>query len=376
MTGAPAPVVVLVGPGLDGVEQVAASVRRHGVRSAWVGYPYGLRRVARARLFTDVATSATDVPTLADALHRIGPDRVVDVICSELVVGDAHRAAVLAGVPEAVVAELARRLRWVDKVEVSRAAGAAGVAVPPIALATEVSPEVAAARLGLPLVVKARVGMAGQGVRIVPGADAARRAVAELGGERETYYEKLIRGTDHSWVAAYRSDGTLVQDGSYVAERTTADTTGPPDRVRPVDRPGQRAAGAALLRVMGGRGLVNMDFVVDEAGRDWLLDVNPRPWHSTVAFRALGVDFVAAYLQTLDLLPARPPDRWPVGGRLEVYPFVAAHALARRPLPALRDLVLQSRAYLPWTGPGYVAASWLRAAGTAGAALLPRRPHP
>ena len=357
--------VVFVGPGLDCMEHVAATLGERGVATAWIGYPYSWPVRLRVRLFTDAVRSATSPRELADAIASLGAHRVVDVISSETTMAATAEAVRMlqreGTLADEVAADVTTRAEWVDKLVAVERLNAAGVLVSEQLRAEEVSAAEAVAKLGLPLVVKGRNGFAGSTVRVVKSEAAARRAAEKFAKDGGAYYERMVPGVEHAWVCSYGPDGKVQQEGAYRSFKAPDDPNGPPLFNRPVDLPALSDSGRRTVAELGGRGLLNLDFIVDDAGRAWLLDVNLRPWNSTVALRAAGVDFVAGYLYALGLGPApQEPLKLPVGGEVRVFPREAAEGVLRKPVSGSRALATQARQWLPWTSPGYIAAAVLR----------------
>lgn len=367
------PLLVLVGRGLDGMEQVAASVRRRGVETAWIGMPYGPHLRARARLFCDHVATATTPAEVAAALRRWGPERVVDVMCTEAVVDRVAEGARMlagrpgAGLPAAVLEDLDRRRRLTDKYAMRTMLAAAGVRVPAAYDAAEVPADRAAAELGLPLMVKGARGQSGLAVRLAGTVEEAQRAAEELRGEDGVYYEQRIEGVE-SGAGLAVAGGRILQRCAFRSRKSDQAPLAFPVAVTPQDRPDVLAVAAQVAAAVGLRGLLNLDVITDAEGRIWVLDVNMRPWHTTVAVRAAGVDFVAGYLHALGVGPApAPPTTMPAGPDVAGFPREGAELTLREPREGPRLLVRQARQYRHWTGPGYLAAAVFRVGMTIGA---------
>lgn len=369
----PAPLLVFLGPGLDGIEQTAASARRRGVETLWVGMPYSARLRARARLFCDGVASVDSHDELVALLCSLELDRVVDLMCSEPVIARVRLAAeevADAGLPPDVLADVRRRHALADKLKTRAVLAAHGVAVPPGLDAATASAAEAAGRLGLPLVVKGVLGSSGATVRITDDVDEAQRIAEVLLRREGCYFERLVPGQESAYVASYAPGGAVLQEGSYTSVKSAKDPTGFPGRVVTENRPDLLEVGRRLVDAVGGRGLMNADMITDAHGRVWVLDVNPRPWHTTVALRHTGTDFVGGYLHALGVGP-RPPEpvRLPGGQTVDGFPREAAELIRRRPGEGVRMLGRQSRTFRDWTGPGYVVASTFRVGMTIGARL-------
>jgi hypothetical protein len=349
--------VVFVGPLLACFEQLASAARRRGVRTVWIGYPYSRLRRVRARMFVNRVSSAYDVDSLAAELRRVGATSISDIQASEYVLAHTVAAAARAGVRPELQAELERRLHLGDKLVMSHALTGAGVRVPRALDASVMTPEQAAAELGLPLVVKGRLANGGVTVHIVdsvPEVARAREDVAEFGG---AMYEEFVIGRTISYVASYGCGGQVLHDGVYLTSRVGHDEVAPPDHVTTLDRPTHRATGRMVLALIGGSGLVNMNMIEDDEGHGWVHDINMRPWGTVVALRGAGVDFADYYVRIHSgHLTGGCGGILRAGEEIDVFPS-AVLGTATRSLPSA--LVLWARLlprYLRWTGLGYVLA--------------------
>lgn len=355
--------VVFVGPLLACFEQLAACIRREGVRTVWIGYPYGHVRRLRSRLFIDHVATAYDVQSLAAALLRIGPESISDIQASEHVLVDTAAAARLAGVRRELLGELDRRVRLGDKLVMSRALEAAGVRVPCALGATETTPDQAVAALGLPLVVKGRLANGGVTVHIAQTLDAVRHAAAVVAPFGGAMYEQFVAGRTVSYVASYDGEGRVLHEGAYLSSRVGHADVAPPDRVVTLHRPAHQATGRAVLALIGGSGLVNMNMIEDDEGHGWVHDVNLRPWGTVVALRRAGVDFTTDYLHIHGGRRGDDSRALRVGQTVDVFPSAV---LGLATLDLRRAAALYARLvprYLRWTGPGYVLAETIRSVG-------------
>jgi biotin carboxylase len=364
---------VFVGPGLTSFEQLAAGAGRRGVATAWVGYPYPWLRRVRAHAFVPRVASASDVQGLTTQLRRLGSHRIVDIQASEYVLTDVVAAARAAGVTDALLAELERRLRLSDKLVMSRRLAQRGVLVPPALDAIAHPAQEAVERLGTPLVVKGRVGNGGSSVRIVGSAAEAAAAALEVGVQGGAFYEQYVEGETVSYSASYLADGRVLHDAVYVTERISARRTGPPDRIRTVAEPAVAAAGRRVVGALGGAGLVNVNLITDAAGRAWVHDVNLRPWGTLLALREAGVDFAADYLHVLGLA-GRDPDAAEVvvGRTCDVFPSAALAVAEAHPVTGFTFFAGQLPRYAAWAGLGYVVAELARTAAVVGRDRLRR----
>jgi hypothetical protein len=356
--------VVFVGPLLACFEQLAATIGRRGVRTVWVGYPYGATRRIRARLFVDEVHNAQDVDGLAQVLRRLGAAQITDIHASEHVLVDTVAAAEAAGVGDRLLEELRRRLRYGDKLVASRALAAAGIRVPRALDGARITPDQAALMLGLPLVVKGRMSNGGASVciarSVAEAAGAAERA-EDLGG---VMYEEHIVGRTTSYAASYAAGGLVHHDGVYRTDRIGHDDIAPPDQVHTIVNPEHLATGRAVLAAIGGSGLLNLNLIEDDSGQGWVHDLNLRPWGTVIALREAGVDFADDYLRIhRGLEPLRAGAGMEPGVGVHIFPSAVLGAATRSVPDALRLYLRLAPRYLRWTSPGYLVAETVRSAG-------------
>jgi formate-dependent phosphoribosylglycinamide formyltransferase (GAR transformylase) len=360
------PLIVFVGPGLTSFEQLAAIAQKRGVSTAWIGYPYSWLRRIRSKAFVARVASAEHAEDLADEIEGMESSRIVDVQASEYVLADAVWAARRAGVAAPVLKDLERRLLLSDKLTMSHWLETNRVRVPAALDANLHEAGEAARVLGLPMVVKGRMGNGGSSVRIVesPGeADDAVRTVSTNGG---AMYEQFVDGETVSYSASYSSEGRILHDAVYRTERIGRKRIGPPDRVVTLPGGEVETVGRRIVHAVGGAGLVNVNLIKDASGRLWVHDVNLRPWGTFLALRHAGVDFATDYLHVLGLAGFRPePSEVAIGRACDVFPDAALAMGQKRALVGLARLLHDVPAYLSWTGFGYVSAEIARASAVA-----------
>ncbi len=208
--------------------------------------------------------------------------------------------------------------------------------------------------LGLPVVHRVRTGSGGEGVVIVTSRDQLEQLLARGRHTGSTFVEQFIDGR-HLRFAGVTMEG---REGLFVTYETLARKghMGPASELRCVDDPPMEAAGRDTVAALGIRGPVNINFIRDADGVDWIHDVNPRLWGSVVSFRAVGFDFLAAYIAYL-----RGSRRFDgPSGLLSTQTILAFPAAFQIPLEGASPLADQCRfvrgawPYLRWAGPRYV----------------------
>lgn len=142
--------------------------------------------------------------------------------------------------------------------------------------------------LGLPLVVKIDGTSGGRGVRICKTREEASAAVAKflrpgvagwLSGRRppkdgDVVLQQYIRGRPANRAVACR-DGKVLA-GMSVEVVVTSHSTGPATVVRLAHHAEMDQMAATMAHHLGLSGLCGFDFMIDEAGSPWLIEVNAR----------------------------------------------------------------------------------------------------
>lgn len=175
----------------------------------------------------------------------------------------------------------------------------------------------AAGRFGYPVVLKRSHGAGGTGVRICPDRAALldaftpfdKRAPALrtlrrrwLGRDwfpvRSTItVQQHIAGTPAMTCASALSGRTLAVL-SGVALRTVH-ATGPASVTRLTPHAGMASSSAAMIEAFGASGILSFDFILDQNGREYLLECNPRPTTMLHLGHLVDVDLASALLDGL-----------------------------------------------------------------------------
>ncbi|HEY2865145.1 MAG TPA: ATP-grasp domain-containing protein [Casimicrobiaceae bacterium] len=205
----------------------------------------------------------------------------------------------------------------IDKILLPPAAEALGIRVPRYALADGVEEAIAfAATLGYPLVLKRRFGFAGEGVAIVTDADhlvrEARQLLSpdqlDLGQRhpRQLLAQAFIRGAYHSQAAATWR-GSVLASFAWVRQISTLACKGQTSVLRFVHSPETGVATATLCAAFGLSGFCNAQFVLDENGDAYLLEINRRIVTHMHTGERVGADLAVAMARQLRGLPPEPP---------------------------------------------------------------------
>ncbi len=204
----------------------------------------------------------------------------------------------------------------IDKILLPPAAEALGIRMPPYALADGIDEAIAcAASLGYPLVLKRRFGFAGEGVAVATDADDLVRQgqsllspdQLDLGQRhpRQLLVQSFIRGPYHSQaIAAWQ--GKPLARFAWEREVATLPYKGQTSVLRFVRSPETAAYTEALCEAFGISGFCNVQFVLDEDGRAYLLELNRRIVTHMHMGERVGADLAAAIARQLRGLPPAP----------------------------------------------------------------------
>jgi carbamoylphosphate synthase large subunit len=178
-----------------------------------------------------------------------------------------------------------------DKGRMARFLAARGVAIPPqMPVASTADLVDAIDALGMPMVMKGVRGRGGAATHIVSTIGEAEAALARV----------RRRGTDCLAQAFVRGRtvlaGGLFRDGQairlYAGEklRQHPRRTGPATVIQSVGDGQLLKITRHIMAMLRWTGLASADFVRDDQGRYWFLELNPRPWGSIIAAAAAEAD--------------------------------------------------------------------------------------
>lgn len=336
----PATVIFADDAGWHSFDQVAATLRRRGLRTVRVtlrsqpgplevGHEPPFRWLAN-HLFYDetIVLSEAEGP---ERLERVlAEEPVADVIVTEPLL-------LALGLSSPLARKLtARSLAFremdpdilLDKFAVNTRLAAAGVGIPQQARVAGLSPARAAKLLGLPLVLKNPIGAAGDGVRIAATAEAATRAIQELGGSSAPlFYQQHVEGAVLLYGAVVGPEGPMLEHGFRVEEAQYP--LGPSAVVSIDDSADLLAAGRRAAELFGCHGFVSFGFLRSADGQLLHIDANWRVWGMMFSPARLGVDFTAPYIALVTKRPWRSPrPRALPAAQLPVLPFALYAAAA------------------------------------------------
>jgi hypothetical protein len=338
--------------------QLAAALRRRGFRTIHVttARPLWINRLL-SRLAYDRSMFLTE-EALSALPGRLAGEDVRDVQHTEYVLE--RLAAGASALPGGVGEAVAHRAALLDKFALGLLCEQRGVPVPAKLEAAGRTPEQAVAALGLPLVVKTKVGASGLGVRIAATEAEVREALSALGPVENVFYERFVPGEYVDYSAVAGPDGPIQEVGT----RTVAATgTAPPSSVQTVDDPGLLEVGRQAVRALGLTGFIHIDTVRDAQGRYWVMDVNLRAWGSMSSLRQAGIDFTEGYLAMLGLSDRAPACAiGPAGVTVTTFTGVVDAQISRGSIVGtLAAWTRHAPAYVRRLGLRYGAASLLSA---------------
>ncbi|MCA0331913.1 MAG: hypothetical protein LCI03_18725 [Actinobacteria bacterium] len=237
----------------------------------------------------------------------------------------------------------------------------------------------------IPVVVKARLGFGGNGVRIVRAAadlPAAYAAVdaADLG---RPFVQQLLHPAVHTGGVALAGE-TLVCT-AYDGLPSADDPTGPTRVVVAREDDQAVAISRRFLSAVGYTGFFCFDFVRDDDGALYVIDVNSRVFGSWAALQELGFDLLSAYLYVIGAAPRPVQSRGRYGVAAATLRYPCPDTSSRAAVRAWRreslDVVRRRRALLGrrWAAAMRVrteigAVRALRAAGREPGAASPQSP--
>jgi hypothetical protein len=344
--------------------EMAVLARQKGCRAVRFTTDRSHGSVWPSRLVFDKTVTVTDWDELTDLGPYLAGGQLLDVLCPERMLKIADRLVKSsAGAAPQLVEMMEARVRFSDKWAASKALKDDDVPVPPALRADEVSPAEAIATLGLPLLVKHKVGAAGDGVVVARSEEELLGLMAKRSAS-QVYYEKLIEGTQLGLGAVFTPAG-IVQWAVYSRYRARPEVLGPATAVVTMSDASGRKLADKVAPVIGGAGIFELEFIRDAAGQDWVIDVNVRPWGSMASFLAAGLDFSEGYLFALGAQASSPVEVTPIAN---VQAWVLSPPFPRpgeRWGQALARYLRDSRSRVKRFGLGYfIAETWIRAPAT------------
>jgi hypothetical protein len=351
--------------GWDSFDQMAAALRRRGVRTVRVTTvpPASLKQLLREphlrwladRLFYDERINLRAPEGLARLQDLLGRGEALDVVANEpalLQLGLETPLAKALTVRSLAFHGTAPEI-LLDKFTVSEALARNGMETPRQLLARDASPAEAGQQLGLPLFIKHPIGASGERVRTARALGEIAQHLDTLGGETAPlFYQEQVAGNVVIYGAVVGADGVVIEHGFRLGQPRS----GPAAEAVLHDRPDLLAAGRKAIELFGPRGFVSFVFIEQADGRLVYLDANIRPWGSIAAPLSLGVNYAEAYAA---VVRGTTPRRTPAQSQLATAPLpifpqrVFAPAKAGRLREAMTGLTALFRTCLGPLGLGY-----------------------
>jgi acyl-CoA carboxylase subunit alpha len=219
-----------------------------------------------------------------------------------------------------------------SKIKAKRIAEGAGVPVlPTIEVDRDHLPAREVEHLGLPLLVKASAGGGGRGMRLVERPEdlgnaiaAARREATSAFGDGTVFLERYVRGPRHveiqifgdthgRVISLHERECSIQRRHQKIVEESPSPAVGPDLRHR------MSEAAIALAAAIGYVGAGTVEFILDDGGRFFFLEVNTRLQveHPVTEF-VTGLDLVRLQLEVAQ------------GGHLPDPPLMCGHAIEVR----------------------------------------------
>ena len=202
----------------------------------------------------------------------------------------------------------AAMLAMADKSRARQRMAAAGVPVLPGYDSEDQQPETlraAALRTGFPLMIKASAGGGGRGMRLVPDASALDTALASAASEAQAAFgdarlliERALLSTRHVEIQVFAdTQGHVIhlgeRDCSVQRRHQKVIEEAPSPAVSPALRRRMGEVAVAVAREVGYVGAGTVEFLLDDAGSFWFMEMNTRLQVEHPVTEALvGVDLV------------------------------------------------------------------------------------
>jgi hypothetical protein len=276
--------------------QLAVLLRRAGFRTIRVTTQRSVLSDLRLRRFAFDRSLHLDPKDFADLAARLSDEHIVDVQCTEELASRAYQS-----LGPSVLSDVgigwSDRLRLVDKLALAKEIEGAGLLHPRNITGYAQASEVEAA-LGLPVVLKPRVGSSGGGVEILETRDALVRAAGDVSDPSSVFYERFVVGESVSYCAVI-GPGGVERDMTYATVTRSGSPVSPSSHINCASDPRLIEVGRQLASGLGTRGLLHLDAIRDIGGLYWIHDLNLRVWGAFLAPRRAGLGLSAAYVRWL-----------------------------------------------------------------------------
>jgi hypothetical protein len=306
-------------------------------------------------------------PTSLQGLDALVADEfLIDVHCAEPLAVEVYES--LGRLPGAAAAGWSHRQELIDKWNVLRLLDAAGIDHPECRSGTTPALDAVAA-LGLPIVVKPRIGSNGRGVFVAESLEELESYLLAR-DDTETFFESFVVGTAANYCAVVGDEAE--RDMTYRTLVRGVEPASPSTEIACYIDDELTAVGRRLASALPSQGLLNVDAIRDSSGRYMVHDVNLRVWGAFFASWSAGFDLTGAYLRWLgDQVRAAVGDQ---ERAVRIFPDFASTALLhQRRADGVRALVDQAGTYRRLLGTRYVLREVLLSARSI---VLGDRPNP
>lgn len=306
----PVPSTVLV---TDGLQRKALSATRSLGKSGFrvMVSDHSIVNPARFSRYSSRALrspDAEDVPRYSAWLQEAVRSNRVSVVLpiddattAALVYHDISGAVSLVPTPEQF--EVCR-----DKLRTVALAEQAGVPVPrAIGISTLEEARAAAESIGFPTVIKARESSGGRGIAFLHCADDLDAVWPHFEGQGAYIQQRVPSGRKFDVCLLYDRRGTLRRQFVQEELRWYPTETSVSTVQCSVHRPDLLELARRTLEPIGWCGIVELEYMEDENGTPWLLEINPRLWSSVELAVQCGIDFPTLAVK-LALGQRIPPD--------------------------------------------------------------------
>ncbi len=232
-----------------------------------------------------------------------------------------------------------------------------------VAVASEESLAAVAADLGFPFVLRGTQGLGGQQVFVVNDLEAARSGYLALllCSPQPPFAQQFIRGT-RCGVGCLLDAGKSLQYFAFRSVETYPATTGPSIRMDSLNDPVLIDYATKVFAALKWDGLALAEFMVDENGTYYFLEINPRPWGSIQASRRVGINFFDLFVRYLRGERSFRQVLFKSGVRSTFFPQFLAARIQQKAIFPVKDwkAYCQMLAACPWGALSLLLYYWKR----------------
>jgi hypothetical protein len=191
----------------------------------------------------------------------------------------------------------AGRARAIDKINLAHFDLPVGFDTPPVLGVGAVKASDVVRLLSLPIVLKRRIGAGGNLMRIVHSERELDDLLNDIDDPDAWIVQKFVEGEPMCCAGVVTQDGAECLVLYEIVERKSP--LGSSTKIKFVEDAGLERFASRLLSSLGLRGFVNVDFIHDRDGRNWIHDINPRIFGTYLQCQVAGYDLMESYVQFL-----------------------------------------------------------------------------